>query len=125
MYWYDNVGGPTGHYTVKTIAGTGNMHTEQRTTGDTTWIQKVNSVTAGEPVNSATFEMPNVDAAQRFQRDQVRAAKDTSNGEYDVGTNSCMTHVMDVLNAGGVDAPSTGHRAWGFLTKAGLGPRAR
>jgi RHS repeat-associated protein len=126
VYWYDHIGGTTGHYTVKTVAPSGSLHTEQVSTGDETWIERVNGATAGEPVNSATFELPNVDAAQNVQRDKVRAGKrGESDGKYEAGTNSCMTHVMDVLNAGGVDAPSTGHRAWGFLTKNGLGPRAR
>ena len=123
--WYNHVGGETGHYTVKTVGPSGSMHTEQQTSGDETWISKVNPVTAVEPVNSATFDMPDVDAAQRFQRDKVRQGKAESDGPYDVGNNSCMTHVTDVLNAGGVEAPRTGHRAWGFLTKMGLGPRAR
>lgn len=126
VYWYDHIGGQTGHYTVKTVAPSGSLHTEQVSTGDETWIERVNGSTAGEPVNSATFELPNIDAAQDFQRDKMRAGKrGESDGKYDASTNSCMTHVMDVLNAGGVNSPNTGHRAWGFLTKNGLGPRAR
>lgn len=124
--WYDQIGGPTGHYTVKTVAGTGSIHSEQHTTGDETWIAKVDPTKSMEPANTATFDMPDVDAAQKFQRAKIREGDNGGNdGPYDVATNSCMTHVTDVLNAGGVEAPSTGHRAWGFLTKAGLGPRAR
>ncbi|PCE26092.1 sugar-binding protein [Paraburkholderia acidicola] len=126
IYWYNNIGGRTGHYTVKTMAGTGNMHTEQQNTGDTTWIARVNSADAGEPANSATFDVPDVGAAQTFQRDKVRAGdRQESNGAYNVMSNSCMTHVMDVLNAGGVEAPSGGRAAWDFLNNAGVGPRAK
>ncbi len=126
VYWYNHVGGATGHYTVKTIAGTGSMHTEQQNSGDETWIARVSGVNQAEPVNSATFDLPDVGAAQKFQRAQTRAGDaGDSNGAYDVANNSCMTHVMDVLNAGGADVPATGKRAWSFLNNAGVGPRPK
>ncbi|KAG8150176.1 hypothetical protein BFF94_028215 [Burkholderia catarinensis] len=122
IYWYNHIGGATGHYTVKTIAGTGSMHTEQKTSGDETWIARVSGITAGEPVNSATFDIPDVGAAQNYQRDSA-GSRDESDGAYDVSNNSCMTHVMDVLNAGGADVPARGKRAWAFLNRRGVGPR--
>ncbi|MBN3826884.1 hypothetical protein G3O00_25135, partial [Burkholderia sp. Ac-20384] len=59
------------------------------------------------------------------QRDKVRATRAESDGAYDVSNNSCMTHVMDVLNAGGADVPAKGKRAWAFLNRHGVGPRVR
>lgn len=100
IYWSNPFEDASGHYTVKTIAGTGSMHTEQKTSGAETWIARVNSATAAEPINSATFDIPDVGAAQKYQRDKVRATRAESDGAYDVSNNSCMTHVMDVLNAG-------------------------
>ncbi|MCA8101407.1 RHS repeat-associated core domain-containing protein [Burkholderia contaminans] len=126
IYWYNHIGGPTGHYTVKTLSGTGNVHTEQEINGDKTWIVRVSSLAPGEPVNSATFDIPDVGAAQKFQRDKIRAGSaKVTDGAYDVSNNSCMTHVMDVLNAGGADVPTKGKRAWAFLNRHGVGPRVR
>ncbi|NYH23028.1 RHS repeat-associated core domain-containing protein [Paraburkholderia bryophila] len=124
IYWY-KTDEATGHYSVKTVSGTGSLHTEQEVTPDytQTGISKVSALDNRQPANTATFDMPDVDAAQKFQRGKIR--DEEGDGAYDVANNSCMTHVTDVLNAGGVQAPSTGHRAWAFLTKAGLGPRAR
>ncbi|PQV44565.1 RHS repeat-associated core domain-containing protein [Paraburkholderia sp. BL21I4N1] len=124
IYWY-KTDESTGHYSVKTVSGTGSLHTEQEVSPDytQTGIAKVSALDNREPANTATFDMPDVDAAQKFQRGKIR--DEDGDGAYDVANNSCMTHVTDVLNAGGVQAPSTGHRAWAFLTKAGLGPRAR
>ncbi|WP_407971105.1 hypothetical protein ACJ51O_02160 [Burkholderia pyrrocinia] len=77
------------------------MHSEQDIDGDKTWIVRVSSLTSGEPVNSATFDIPDVGAAQKFRRDKRRAGSaKVSDGAYDVSNNSCMMHVMDVLNAG-------------------------
>ncbi|MEK6350155.1 MAG: hypothetical protein V4764_21915 [Burkholderia sp.] len=90
-----------------------------------TGIDKTSSLELGEPTNSATFDLPDVGAAQRYQRDEARKSRDLnhSDGQYDVKTNSCMTHVTDVLNAGGANVPATGRQAWAFLNKAGVGPR--
>lgn len=102
------------------------MHSEQDIDGDKTWIVRVSSLTSGEPVNSATFDIPDVGAAQKFRRDKRRAGSaKVSDGAYDVSNNSCMTHVMDVLNAGGADVPAGGKRAWAFLNRHGVGPRVK
>ncbi|AFJ84749.1 hypothetical protein MYA_0381 [Burkholderia sp. KJ006] len=42
-----------------------------------------------------------------------------------MSNNSCMTYVMDVLNAGGADAPAKGRHAWAFLNRHGVGPRVK
>jgi hypothetical protein len=54
-----------------------------------------------------TFRLPNADAARSFQASRIG----TEQGRYDFLTNSCLTHVCDVLRAGGVtDIPETGTR---------------
>ncbi|MER7759226.1 polymorphic toxin-type HINT domain-containing protein [Streptomyces sp. NPDC097619] len=56
---------------------------------------------------SFTFRLPNAKAARDFQKDVIG----TQGAKYDFVTNSCMTHVCDVLRAGGVtDLPNSGTR---------------
>ena len=43
----------------------------------------------------------NTDAAQQYQHSVLGQRQ----GPYDVNTNSCVTHVLNVLQAGGVNVP--------------------
>jgi hypothetical protein len=62
----------------------------------------------GSPlVHQATVDLPDADAAMDYQQKQL--GKDL--GSYDDKTNSCVTHVAEVLNAGGEAMPTVGQRA--------------
>ncbi|MGK9176045.1 RHS domain-containing protein, partial [Yokenella regensburgei] len=125
----------TGHYTVK-VMGDKILHTHQyggyedfvneggRNVGvnptDTMIAsdgqsQVNNAKLQGKPVHQTTFDMTDAGAekALEFQRSQVGK----SLGPYDVRTRSCLTHVMEVLSAGGVDVPQGAMRQYHFIQK--------
>jgi hypothetical protein len=62
----------------------------------------------GPPATTTlSFRLPNAAAARALQAARIG----TEQGRYDFLTNSCLTHVCDVLRAGGVtDLPDTGTR---------------
>jgi hypothetical protein len=65
---------------------------------------------------SQVFELPNAANAQKFQE----AALNKEGGPYDTKTRSCVTHVGDVLRAGGVNVPPEPGAQFKFLKKKGL-----
>lgn len=57
---------------------------------------------SGTPVaRRVQVELPDAAAAQKYQR----SVEEKPGGIYDEKTNSCMTHVGNVLRAGGVAVP--------------------
>ena len=88
---------------METYQGERKIHTHQVRTdaqNNTTVInEKEYNSMAGTPVaRTVEVELPDAAAAQKYQRSVV----DKPGGIYDEKTNSCMTHVGNVLRAGGV-----------------------
>jgi len=69
-----------------------------------------------EVENTVIVAVPDAHAAQRKQRELI----DKNGGTYDKSTNSCVTHVGDVLRAGGkTDVPGTTRDTVRWLMKNG------
>jgi hypothetical protein len=60
-----------------------------------------------EPLNPKTksceVELPDPQASQSYQQSTIGEQQ----GMYDAATNSCLTYCADVLNAGGLDVPTS------------------
>ena len=50
-----------------------------------------------EPEKIITVQLPDANAAIEYQKNRI----DTPDGPYCVETNSCLTHVFDVMREGG------------------------
>jgi RHS repeat-associated protein len=135
VYWIQN-GSETGHYTVK-VMGDNIMHTHQygayggfaidengRKVGfDPSPTEVANDGQSqvnkarmkGQEVHQTSFEMSDSGAekAVKFQKSQLGR----NLGPYDVRTRSCLTHVMEVLAAGGIDVPKGAMRQYHFIKK--------
>ncbi|SER01244.1 RHS repeat-associated core domain-containing protein [Streptomyces sp. yr375] len=99
------------HFTVEVMDGGGNItHSElMPNAGHTQTAIRDYQGLAG--TSTFSFRLPNSGAARAFQAQKIG----TGQGRYDFLTNSCLTHVCDVLQKGGVtDLPDTGVRiaAW-------------
>lgn len=100
--------------------GTGNHFSIEVTDGDTTvhtHLYPYDRVPTIEPyrgdgIVSHTFELPNASAAMDFQAGEVDRGfpiDDEGNPRaYDQRDNSCLTHCTQVLNEGGIVAPTNG-----------------
>jgi len=102
--------GPDKHFSVLVKQGDEIVHTEQVILDDAmnTTISFYDDF--GDEIRKK-FELiiPDAAFAQEFQKNLV--GKNT--GIYRLDTNSCLSHVCDVLKAGGVDAPiPDGSEAW-------------
>ncbi|MEM9774924.1 MAG: RHS repeat-associated core domain-containing protein [Chloroflexota bacterium] len=94
------------HFTIETRTGGRSITTHQ--TGDLNektikqldaWEESL----LGDLVDERTVDLPNANNAQNFQS----ASVDLGDPKYNVRTNSCITHVCNVLRVGGVeDVPS-------------------
>lgn len=69
-----------------------------------------------EPTKSKSFDLPYAKAAQKFQLNKI----DRIGPPYDTKTRSCVTHVGDVLRAGGLDVPVSPGAQLKYLKKSGL-----
>ncbi|WP_339921762.1 RHS repeat-associated core domain-containing protein [Photorhabdus caribbeanensis] len=119
VLWHDNrgPGNSFGHYSVKIEFGGQTIHTHQfgglgpngpsQTKISTRGIQNV-------PVDKiGVFELPNGKAALDFQKSVLEKVGPL----YDTKTRSCVTHVMEVLKAGGMDVPNEAGGQFKFLLK--------
>ena len=102
---YDT-GSRTGHCTVETHQGERKIHTHQVQIDEdrnTTIIdEKKYEQMSGDPIaRQVEVELPDAAAAQKYQR----SVEEKDGGRYDEHTNSCMTHVGNVLCVGGVAVP--------------------
>ncbi|TWF73456.1 RHS repeat domain-containing protein [Kitasatospora viridis] len=90
------------HFSVEVSQGRWSLHTEQFHTEeyDDTWID-YHDPEGLTKLDSITIDLPDPQEAMQFQRDQM---KEDGFGEYDVITNSCFSHCMDVGRAGGLEA---------------------
>ncbi|AKJ28503.1 RHS repeat-associated core domain-containing protein [Caldimonas brevitalea] len=115
--------GRTGHYTVEVIepSTASRMHTHQVQLNkalDTTIVDERRRRVMDEDsiVHSAEIPLPDADSAHKYQRSQI--GKDT--GTYDVHTNSCLTHVANVLRAGGEPVPEGAGGQMRYMRKKGF-----
>jgi RHS repeat-associated protein len=97
-----------GHYSIETRLVNENgeviktTYTHQVTTpdGSQTWIKKLDGPHEDFTHSSEPIELSNIEEAQLYQNKMTRG---WPTGGYDVRTNSCVTHVSNVLRKGGVD----------------------
>jgi hypothetical protein len=100
----------TRHFSLRTI-GDEVLHTEQVIIDA---AQNTTVAHAGPlplPTRKLTFELPDVEAAQVLQREQLNARL----GTYDSITNSCLTTACDPLRAGGIEIPEDPQALIGWL----------
>ncbi len=97
---YEN-GYQEGHLTIEIIDGDISYHTDQVITSDdksSTTIRRSNKAFEGEvPVAVVEIPIPNAEAARNLQKQLINE----NLGEYDAINNSCVSHVCDILEAGG------------------------
>ncbi len=91
------------HYTVETDFQGVQLHTEQlvdKGAGTTTITEALRYQVITQ---EGQVDLPDAEAAQVYQESVLR----TDTGPYDYYRNSCVTHVVNVLNAGGLDLPTS------------------
>ena len=78
------------------------LHTEQVISGriNPTTVQQVQNPQI--IIRQGEVALPNAKSAQAYQQGVLGA----NGGPYNAATNSCVTHVANVLNAGGLDLPT-------------------
>lgn len=92
------------------------MHTHQIGAPSTYTMISADLASFGSATRSQVVELPNAIAAQKFQEENV----DKLGRPYDIKTRSCVTHVGEVLRAGGVAIPAEPGAQFKFLKKRGL-----
>lgn len=111
---------PFGHFSVESISPIDRMHTHQIITledySETTIVSATRYPASGSIVKSVEMSVPNVDSAISYQRNQINKAL----GAYDRRSNSCVTHVCQVLRNSGVDVPDGGLKEYKFLKGLGF-----
>ncbi|WP_321882646.1 RHS repeat-associated core domain-containing protein [Paraburkholderia bannensis] len=120
--WYDNRSPDNayGHYSIATQNGNNILETHQLgAPGTDTMIS--DDLTMLHPstdplVKSKTIELPDAKAAQNFQKENLNRVGPA----YDTKHRSCVTHVGDVLRAGGVNVPAEPVAQFKFLKRLGL-----
>jgi len=101
--------GEENHFSIVVKTNDKVLHTEQVVRGfDNTTISRYNDF--GDKVRKQLqFNLPNAQDAQIFQEGLLN--KNT--GKYDIDSNSCLSHVCDVLREGGLDVPIfSGDERW-------------
>ena len=104
------------HFTVETEAGGTTLETEQVIVDsqmNTTVRVASQTEQAAAKVDIA---LPDAQAAMQKQLELMGKP----GGPYNVRTNSCVTHCMDILRAGGLDTPTTTSGGIKFLKSLGL-----
>ncbi|MCY1230725.1 RHS repeat-associated core domain protein [compost metagenome] len=118
VHWHDNRSADNayGHYSVSVQSEGKEIHTHQMGAPGTS--TKVSSNLSGvvAPSKSKVIDLPDATAAQSFQRENM--GKD--GGAYDIRTRSCVTHVGEVLRAGGADVPVEAGAQFKYLKRKGL-----
>jgi hypothetical protein len=106
------------HFTVQTEANGATLETEQVIVDSQLNTTVQVATRAEEAASRVDIALPNAQAAMRRQMELMGQP----GGQYNRFTNSCVTHCMDILRAGGVDAPSTTTAGLKFLRDLGLTP---
>jgi RHS repeat-associated protein len=115
VHWYDtrNRDNAYGHYSVETQVGGKTLHTHQLgAPGSTTRISN-DLGNLPQPTGSHTFELPNAANARNFQESLLNKP----GPPYDTKERSCVTHVGEVLRAGGLDVSPNPRQQFLFLWK--------
>ena len=90
-----------GHLTIEIIQGDIAYHTDQvirDETNSSTTIRRSNRAFRGrDPVAVSSIPIPDAEAARNLQKSLINEEL----GPYDVVENSCVSHVCDILEAGG------------------------
>ena len=108
---------PFGHYSIHVKTAYSALHTHQvfSNGGKSTYI--IDDVSFLEkPIKSIQLKLPDAKSAISYQK--LMFGKNF--GPYDKKTNSCVTHVAEVLRSGGVDVPKSPIRQYGFLKSIGF-----
>ncbi len=115
---YEN-GYPEGHFTVEIDDGVNKLHTEQVITSSDYSTTTIRRVPPSEPpVTTKVIEIPDASGAMNYQKSLI--GKDL--GPYDVHTNSCLSHAVDVIEKGGGQTVSKTRLGLAkFLKKQGFG----
>ena len=118
VHWYDNrgPGNAFGHYSVEVGLGGKTIHTHQLGAPGTATMVSTDLSGLVRSSKSQVFELPNAANAQQFQESALGKVGDP----YDTKSRSCVTHVGEVLRAGGVDIPGDPGQQFRFLKKKGL-----
>ncbi|MEJ8851922.1 RHS repeat-associated core domain-containing protein [Variovorax rhizosphaerae] len=118
VFWHDNRNEDNvfGHYSIETDVDGRKMTTHQLGAPGTQTVVSTNLRMLPPPAKQTSIELPDATATQKFQRDNVNEF----GGTYDTKTRSCVTHVGEVLRAGGVDIPSQPGPQLKYLKKRGV-----
>lgn len=118
VHWHDNrgPGNAFGHYSVEVNHAGKNIHTHQLGAPGTDTMISTDLSSVIQPTKSKTFDLPDAKAAQEFQLKDLNKI----GPPYDTKTRSCVTHVGEVLRAGGLDVPTNPGGQFKYLKKAGL-----
>lgn len=114
---------PTGpHFSVRTQIGGTSLESDQIITNAQTRLTTIRETTGlPPPTNSVTVLLPNARAA--MQRQNSLFGQNT--GVYNSRTNSCVTHVCDILSTGGLNAPNSTGRGVRYFQGLGMSGQPR
>ncbi len=70
----------------------------------------------GNPIKTIELSLPNASDAMKYQKSILG----TELGAYSEATNSCVTHVINVINAGGLNIPNNMRSQYSFLKGLGF-----
>ncbi|WP_221407715.1 RHS repeat domain-containing protein [Thermoflexibacter ruber] len=107
-----------GHFGVEVLSGKDKLFTHQVITAadmSTTTITK-NISMLDNPIKTVELSLPNATDAMKYQRGILG----TELGAYSEATNSCVTHIINVLNAGGLNIPNNMRSQYSFLKELGF-----
>ncbi|MCF1448544.1 RHS repeat protein [Agrobacterium vitis] len=118
LHWYDNRDptNSTGHWAIETEFDGNKILTHQL--GAPGYNTLIDDTIDMVPTKSSVVVLPDAKTAQAFQRSQI--GKDL--GEYNIKTRSCQTHLCEVLQSGGVDAPDNPIKFNRYLKDLGVYP---
>jgi hypothetical protein len=113
---YEN-GYPEGHFSIEIDDGVNQLHTEQLITKKDRSATSIYETSVENPVNTKVIEIPDASNAMNYQKSLI--GKEL--GAYDTHNNSCLSHVVDVLESGGAKPVSKTDLGYGkFLMKNGF-----
>jgi hypothetical protein len=92
------------HYTVETEFRGVRLPTEQVVVDEETGSTTIRETLRFQKIiQQGQIDLPDAQAAQAYQESVLR----TDTGTYNYYRNSCVTHVVNVLNAGGLNLPTS------------------
>jgi hypothetical protein len=114
---YEN-GYPEGHFTVEIDDGVNRFHTEQLITKkDRSATSIFNTYVENNAAHTKVIDIPDATSAMEYQKSLI--GKEL--GAYDTHQNSCLSHVVDVMESGGAKPVSKTDFGYGkFLMKNGF-----